>query len=186
MYVIETESLKLCGKREQAEQETFYNTLAADEAIPIMEAVRLYQYSNCGELRFCGNMARLYGCIPLDSDGDNLLNFLCTLYHYGQVQGIRAERARRRKRSNIPAEHTHCIKPLTDEEVQSIMKGEAGRLDIQTTSDYFADLVEADTEETEGHSNLEKMMWIVRHAHLYGFEKALRAYNDAVKEASGI
>ena len=41
------------------------------------------------------------------------------------------------------------------------MKGEAGRLDIQTTSDYFADLVEADTEETEGHSNLEKMMWIV-------------------------
>ncbi len=82
--------------QEEQKREVFCNSLAADEAAPMMEAIRLYQYSNCDELRFCGNMARLYGCIPLDNDGDNLLNFLCTLYHYGQVQGIRAERARRK------------------------------------------------------------------------------------------
>ena len=63
------------------------------------------------------------------------------------------------------------------------MKGEAGRLDIQATFDYFSNLVEVDKEEMEGHSHLEKMMWIVRHAHLNGFEKALRNYNDVVKEA---
>lgn len=86
-------------KRAQAEQEreVFCNSLAEDEAAPMMEAVKLYAYSTCYELRFCENMARLYGCVPLDSDGDNLLTFLCTLYHYGQVQGIRAERARRKR-----------------------------------------------------------------------------------------
>lgn len=86
-------------RRTQAEQgrKIFCNSLEADETAPMMEAVELFRYSNCGELRFCGNMARLYGCIPLDNDGDNLLNFLCTLYHYGQVQGIRAERAKRKR-----------------------------------------------------------------------------------------
>lgn len=86
-------------RRTQAEQEQkiFCNSLSADETASMMEAVKLFRYSDCGELRFSGNMARLYGCIPLDSDGDNLLNFLCTLYHYGRVQGIRSERARRKR-----------------------------------------------------------------------------------------
>ncbi len=86
-------------RRTQAEQErkVFCNSLSADETASMMEAVKLFRYSDCGELRFSGNMARLYGCIPLDSDGDNLLNFLCTLYHYGRVQGIRSERARRKR-----------------------------------------------------------------------------------------
>lgn len=104
MHVIETETLKhcpLCGGKAEQEQEASCNTLAADEATSMMEAVRLYQYSSCSELRFCENMARLYECIPLDSDGDNLLNFLCTLYHYGQVQGIRAERARRKREQQV-------------------------------------------------------------------------------------
>lgn len=85
-------------RRTQAEQErkVFCNSLTADEAGSMMEAVKFYQWSTCRELMFCENMARLYGCIPLDSANDNLLTFLCTLYHYGQVQGIRAERTRRK------------------------------------------------------------------------------------------
>ncbi len=165
----------------QAEQKRHYS-LPVAEAARVMEAVKLGEYATTEHLSFCMGMAHEYGCRPLESDKQNFYRFLCTIYRYGQVQGIRAERARRRKRSSTPAS-THCIKPLADEEVQSIMKAEAGRLDIQTTFDYFTDLVEADTEEVEGHNNLEKMMWIVRHAHLNGFGKALRAYNDAVKEA---
>lgn len=60
---------------------------------PMLEAVKLWEHSDYTEIRFCENMARLYGCIPLDADGDNLNNFLVTLFHYGKVQGIRAERA---------------------------------------------------------------------------------------------
>ena len=165
----------------QAEQERHYSILAAESA-RIMEAVKLGEYATTEHLSFCMGMAQEYQCKPLESDKQNFYRFLCTIYRYGQVQGIRAERARRRKRSGVPAS-THCIKPLTDEEVWNVMKGEAGRLDIQATFDYFSNLVEVDKEEMEGHSRLEKMMWIVRHAHLNGFEKALRNYNDVVKEA---
>lgn len=64
----------------------------------MMEAVKLWEYSSWHEIRFCVNMAKLYGCRPLEADVDNFNNFLVALYHYGRVQGIRAERAKRNRR----------------------------------------------------------------------------------------
>ena len=62
------------------------------------EAIRLGEYADCEEYIFCGSMANIYGCVPLQTDGDNLYKFLQTLYHYGKVQGIRQERAKKRKK----------------------------------------------------------------------------------------
>ena len=65
------------------------------------EAIRLGEYVDCDEYIFCRSMADVYGCIPLRTDGDNLYRFLQTLYHYGKVQGVRQERARKRRRQKV-------------------------------------------------------------------------------------
>lgn len=79
----------------QPEQNRHYLPPAA-EAARIMEAVKLGEYVTTEHLSFCMGMAQEYECRPLESDEWNFYRFLCTVYHYGQVQGIRAERARRR------------------------------------------------------------------------------------------
>lgn len=62
-----------------------------------MEAADLSKYASYEESVFCECMMKLYGCVPLESDKSNLITFLVTLFHYGRVQGIRAERARRKR-----------------------------------------------------------------------------------------
>lgn len=80
----------------EAAREDYINALSVAEVAPMMEANRLFKYANTDEYKFCANMAHLYGCVPLKEDGNNLNNFLVTLYHYGKIQGIREERARRK------------------------------------------------------------------------------------------
>lgn len=80
----------------QHEREIYVNSLSFSEVAPMLEAAKLFDHSELNELIFCMNMAHLYGCKPRQEDGNNLYNFLVTLYHYGKVQGIRAGRARRK------------------------------------------------------------------------------------------
>ena len=83
----------------EAAREHYVSSLSVAEIAPIMEAVKLFEYAGFTEMTFCMNMAKLYGCVPLKSDGNNLNDFLVTLYHYGKVQGIRAERAKRKSKA---------------------------------------------------------------------------------------
>ena len=76
--------------------EALRKVLSGDTCPQILEAARLLRYSTLREYDFCYNIAEIYGCRPLETEGDNLYNFLLTLYHYGIIQGIRAERARRK------------------------------------------------------------------------------------------
>ena len=75
--------------------------LSGDTCPQILEAARLLRYSTLREYDFCYNIAEIYGCKPLKTEGDNLYNFLLTLYHYGIIQGIRA-RACKAKRMRYP------------------------------------------------------------------------------------
>lgn len=83
----------------EAAREHYVSSLSVAEIAPMMETVKLFEYAGFAEMTFCMNMAKLYGCVPLKSDGDNLNDFLVTLYHYGKVQGIRAERAKRKSKA---------------------------------------------------------------------------------------
>lgn len=80
----------------EAAREHYVSSLSVAEVAPMMEAVKLFEYADFAEAIFCMNMAKLYGCVPLKSDGNNLNDFLVTLYHYGKVQGIREERAKKK------------------------------------------------------------------------------------------
>lgn len=61
------------------------------------EAADLFKYANIDDSLFCERMMKLYGCVPLESDKGNLIAFLITLFNYGKVQGIRSERAKRKR-----------------------------------------------------------------------------------------
>ena len=82
--------------RREERQGLYWNSLPVAEAARVMEAVKLGKYATTEHLSFCMGMAHEYGCRPLESDKRNFYRFLCTIYRYGQVQGIRAERARRK------------------------------------------------------------------------------------------
>ena len=47
------------------------------------------------EREFVVVMADVFGCRPIDQDGEALYHFLETIYHYGRVEGIRRERGKR-------------------------------------------------------------------------------------------
>lgn len=64
----------------------------------VKEAVKFGGNADVEEMLFCKNMADAYGCKPLSSDKDNFNAFLSAIYHYGKIQGIRQERAKRRAR----------------------------------------------------------------------------------------
>lgn len=89
--------------REQ-EREAYIKALPKIKISAMFEAVKLSDYAEAQERAFCNDMALLYGCRPLKSDGGNFIKFLSTLYHYGKVQGIRRERARRQKLGHEVAE----------------------------------------------------------------------------------
>ena len=98
----------------EQERKVYASSLSVAEVGQILEAGKLWKYSTWREIRFCKNMAEMYGCKPLDSDGDNLNNFLVTLYHYGKIQGIRQERARKRRRRQAGHEVTEIAKALNE------------------------------------------------------------------------
>lgn len=62
----------------------------------VKEAVKLGRNADVEEMMFCKNMADAYGCKPLRSDKDNFNAFLSTIYHYGKIQGVRQERAKKK------------------------------------------------------------------------------------------
>ncbi|GLC79216.1 hypothetical protein [Lacrimispora brassicae] len=64
----------------------------------VKEAVKLGRNANVEEMLFCKNMADAYGCKPLSNDKNNFNAFLSAIYHYGKIQGVRQERAKRRAR----------------------------------------------------------------------------------------
>lgn len=82
---------------QQQEREAYIKALPQIKISAMLEAVKLSDYAEAQELSFCNDMARLYGCRPLKSDGGNFIKFLSALLHYGKVQGIRQERTKRRK-----------------------------------------------------------------------------------------
>ena len=63
----------------------------------VLEAVRMGEYADCEEWAFCRAMADTYGCKPLKADAANFDRFLCTLFHYGKIEGKREERAGKRR-----------------------------------------------------------------------------------------
>ncbi|PJJ27808.1 hypothetical protein [Lacrimispora celerecrescens] len=67
-----------------------------DNVKNVEEAVKLAKRTTCNDLLFVAGMARFYNCKPLNMERDDFLLFLSTLYHYGKIQGIRQERAKRR------------------------------------------------------------------------------------------
>lgn len=84
----------------EAARENYIHSLPYTEVAALMkaatEAAGLSQYASLEDSIFCERMMKLYGCVPLESDKTNLITFLITLFNYGKVQGIRAERAKRR------------------------------------------------------------------------------------------
>lgn len=82
---------------EESRREVYVQSFSMAQMAAIIEAERLYKYSSIEELQFCRKMAKVYGCVPKEGDEKNLMDFLTTLYHYGIVQGIRKERARRKR-----------------------------------------------------------------------------------------
>ena len=77
-------------------REIFANSLSVAQIATIIEAERLWEYATVQERLFCHRIAKFYGCVSKEGNEENLINFLTTLYHYGIVQGIRAERKKKR------------------------------------------------------------------------------------------
>lgn len=98
----------------EQEREAYIRTLPRVRISSMLEAVELSKYAKMKELFFCNDMARLYGCRPLKADGDNLRDFLVTLFHYGKIQGIRQERARKRRRQQAGHEAAKIARVLTE------------------------------------------------------------------------
>lgn len=91
----------MCGDGDEKDlresrREIWANSLSVAEAAPVAEAVKLGAYVTVEEFSFCRNMARLYGCYPLETDEDNFYRFLAAIYHYGCISGMRTERVRRK------------------------------------------------------------------------------------------
>lgn len=83
---------------EEKRREVFANSLSVAQVGMIMEAGKLWEFATIEEQLFCYRMAKVYGCVPKAGNEDNLMNFLTTIYHYGVVQGIRQERAKRNQK----------------------------------------------------------------------------------------
>lgn len=60
------------------------------------EAIKLGQYAIYDEAMVGIKIAEICGCKPSNGDGHKFGAFIGTVYHYGVIQGIRQERARRK------------------------------------------------------------------------------------------
>lgn len=76
------------------------------------------------------------------------------------------------------------VDPLTEAEIKAIVKNEADDMDYETTLEYLGDIVDEEAEFVQECAPIEKVMRLIRRAHLNGFGKALRLYNDTVKEVA--
>lgn len=76
------------------------------------------------------------------------------------------------------------VDPLTEAEIKAIIKDEADDMDYKTTLEYLCDIVDKEAEFVQECAPIEKIMRLIRRAHLNGFGKALRLYNDTVKETA--
>lgn len=84
------------------------------------------------------------------------------------------------------AENPIPIKPLTETEIAELVNVKAEELTYDRTVDFFYELIEADKEAMKDGSPLDKMLWLVRHAFLSGFEQAIKLYNEMIDIATGL
>lgn len=63
----------------------------------VKEAVQFRDYADAHDIEFCREMAEFHGCYSVKGENENLLEFLVSIFHYGRIQGIRQERARRKR-----------------------------------------------------------------------------------------
>ena len=66
-------------------------------ASKVIEACRLREFMPDSRA-FVKGMADMFCCRPLKEDGENLYNFLQTVYNAGRIEGIRSERSKRKER----------------------------------------------------------------------------------------
>lgn len=60
------------------------------------EAFKLGQYATYDEAMIGIKISEICGCKPSNKDGYKFGAFIGTVFHYGKIQGIRQERARRK------------------------------------------------------------------------------------------
>lgn len=84
------------------------------------------------------------------------------------------------------AENPIPIKPFTETEIAELVNIKAEELTYDRTVDFFYELIEADKEAMKDGSPLDKMLWLVRHAFLSGFEQAIKLYNEMIDIATGL
>ena len=61
----------------------------------ILETKKLVDYAYCDELRYVGDVIESYGYSIPHKDFE-FMKMITAIYHYGQVVGIRRERAKRK------------------------------------------------------------------------------------------
>ena len=117
----------------------------------IMEAVKLGDWTGLDDMEFCIEIAKVYGCKPLETDVWNFYKFLFVLYGYGKVQGKREERARRKKNNtssevakiaeqlNQNSEICHLMKMVIEDKTKKTYNSALGMLNREI---YGTDLKE--------------------------------------------
>lgn len=85
----------------------------------------------------------------------------------------------------MQTETQNRVEPLTNAEIVELIKDEADDMDGEAAFEYLYNMLEEDADDMEGHAPIEKIMCLVRHAHLNGFAKALWLYNEVAKETLG-
>ena len=74
------------------------------------------------------------------------------------------------------------MKPLTEEEIKSIIEEEINTMDYEATFELMSDIVEEHSQEMKGCMRIEKIMNLIRQAYLHGFAKGIQVYNDTIRE----
>lgn len=84
------------------------------------------------------------------------------------------------------AENSIVIKPFTETEIAGLVNTTAEELTYDKTFDFFYELIQADKEAMKDGAPLDKMLWLVRHAFLSGFERGIKLYNEMIDIAEGL
>lgn len=62
----------------------------------VSETVKFREFTTYGELCYVREVARRYGCKPVDCDSFQFYRFLADIFHYGKIVGVRNEREKKR------------------------------------------------------------------------------------------
>ena len=84
------------------------------------------------------------------------------------------------------AENSIVIKPFTETEIAGLVNTMAEGMTYDKAFDFFYELIQADKEAMKDGAPLDKMLWLVRHALLSGFEQGIKLYNEMIDIAEGL